>query len=137
MFNLSFYVICWLLFFLLCLPIIFAGLLAIAFDEEKTEVVVNHLQRISDDLNTFANDKVRLKILLEDFKRTYKSYPKDGEDYNLWLDVISRFATNMNLMEVDEVVDFQDKLESANPDSKASIKEAIGKALQKRESNKG
>ncbi|WP_289686568.1 hypothetical protein [Helicobacter japonicus] len=42
----------------------------------------------------------------------------------------------MNLMEVDEVVNFQDKLESANPESKASIKEAIGKALQKRENNK-
>ena len=37
-------------------------------------------------------------------------------------------------MEVDEVVNFQDSLESANPESKANIKEAIGKALQKRES---
>ncbi|MCH5313177.1 MAG: hypothetical protein J1E28_02080 [Helicobacter sp.] len=134
MFNLSFYVICWLLFFLLCLPIIFAGLFAVALDEEGTGVAVNHLQRISNDLNTFANDKAKLKALLEDFKNSYKSCPKDEEDYNLWLDVISRFATNMNLMEVDEVVDFQDKLESANPDSKASIKEVIGKALQKRES---
>ncbi len=39
----------------------------------------------------------------------------------------------MNLMEVEEVVSFQDNLEKANPENKANIKEAIGKALQKRE----
>lgn len=133
MFNLSFYIVCWLLFFLLCLPIIFAGLLAVAMDTEKVENTQSRLSLISQELSDNANDKTKLKELLEEFMRTYKSYPKDGEEYSLWLDIISRFAVNMNLMEVDEVVNFQDSLEGANPDSKASIKEAIGKALQKRE----
>ena len=64
-----------------------------------------------------------------------KNYPKAGDECNLWLDLISRFAANMNLMEVEEVVNFQNSLESANPNEKASIKEAIGKALQKRQGN--
>ena len=94
------------------------------------------MKNISDEINQNINDKAKLKVLLEDFLSNFKNYSKDAEDYNLWLDIISRFAANMNLMEVDEVVNFQDKLESANPESKASIKEAIGKALQRRENNK-
>ena len=67
MFNLSFYVICWLLFFLLCLPIIFAGLLAVALDKEKVVVVTNRLREISNELNKYANDKAKLKLLLDEF----------------------------------------------------------------------
>ena len=133
MFNLSFYVICWLCFFLLCLPIIFSGLFAAALDTEKVEVVVNHLKDISEEINKNVNDKDKLRAVFNDFMSSFKTYPKDGEDYELWVDVISRFAANMNLMEVDEGVNLKDTLENANPDSKVNIREAIGKALQKRE----
>lgn len=134
MFNLSFYVICWLSFFLLCLPIIFSGLFAVALDDDKTQVKESRLHAISRGLETYANDKTRLKLLFDEFLQTYKSFSKDSEDFHLWLNVVTAFAVNMNLMEVDEVVNFQDSLESANPGNKESIKEAIGKALQKRES---
>ncbi|TLD97287.1 hypothetical protein LS71_000590 [Helicobacter jaachi] len=133
MFNLSFYVVCWLSFFLLCLPVIFSGLLAVALDNDKQDNQPSRLSTLSSELDEYANNKEKLKALLDEFLKTYKTYPKDGEEYSLWLDIISRFAVNMNLMEVDEVVNFQDTLESANPESKPSIKEAIGKALQKRE----
>lgn len=134
MFNLSFYVICWLLFFLLCLPIIFSGLFAIALDSEAPKAKESRLHAIAKGLESYANDKTKLKLLLDEFTHTYRTCAKDSEDFSLWLDVIAGFAVNMNLMEVDEVVSFQDSLESANPESKASIKEVIGKALQKRES---
>lgn len=133
MFNLSFYVICWLLFFLLCLPVIFSGLLAVALEKEKVIVEESKLSAIAHKIEEYANDKVRLRTLLNEFMASFKSYPKSGEEFSLWLELISSFAVNMNLMEVDEVVNFQDSLESANPESKAHIKEAIGKALQKRE----
>ncbi|RDU59380.1 hypothetical protein [Helicobacter marmotae] len=134
MFNLSFYVVYWLLFFLLCLPIIFAGLLSIALDNEKVEQKESDLSAISKEIDENTNNKEKLRALLEKFIKNHKSYPQDGEEHSLWLDIISRFAANMNLMEVDEVVNFQDSLEGANPESKASIREVIGKALQKRES---
>ncbi len=132
MFNISFYVICWLLFFLLCLPIIFAGLFAVALDTEKPKVV-STLDNISTQLNEYANDKEKLQVLLEKFMHSHKNCPQDENKSDLWLDIVSRFAVNMHLMPVDEVVNFQDVLESANPDKKANIKEVIGKALQKRE----
>lgn len=134
MFNISFYVVCWLVFFLLCLPVIFAGLLAVALENDKIEIKESRLNALSQELNEFANDKAKLKPLLDEFLRSFKTYPKNGEEYGLWIELISAFAVNMNLMEVDEVVNFQDSLESANPESKANIKEAIGRALQKRES---
>ena len=89
MFNISFYVVCWLVFFLLCLPVIFAGLLAVALENDKVEVKESRLNALSQELNEFANDKAKLKPLLDEFLR---------------------------------------------PESKANIKEAIGRALQKRES---
>ncbi len=135
MFGLSFYVICWLLFLLLCLPIIFAGLLAIALEIESAVVTESRLKGISREFNKYVNDNTKLRVLLEEFMRSLKNYPKAGDECNLWLDLISRFAANMNLMEVEEVVNFQNSLESANPNEKASIKEAIGKALQKRQGN--
>ena len=134
MFNISFYVVCWLVFFLLCLPVIFAGLLAVALENDKTEIQESRLSILSKELNEFADDKAKLKLLLDEFLRSFKTYPKNDEEYGLWIDVISAFAVNMNLMEVDEVVNFQDSLESANPESQANIKDAIGRALQKRES---
>ena len=96
--------------------------------------ILSRLNALSQELNEFANDKAKLKPLLDEFLRSFKTYPKNGEEYGLWIELISAFAVNMNLMEVDEVVNFQDSLESANPESKANIKEAIGRALQKRES---
>lgn len=132
MFNVSFYVICWLLFFLICLPIIFAGLFATALEDDGTKSSKKSLQSFSDELNAAANDKAALKVLLDEFMKAYKKYPIDGAEHSLWIDIISRFAANMNLMEVDEVVKFQDSLESANTGDNA-IKEAIGKALQKRQ----
>ncbi|WP_104742526.1 hypothetical protein [Helicobacter cinaedi] len=134
MFNISFYVVCWLVFFLLCLPVIFAGLLAVALENDKIEIQESRLSILSKELNEFADDKAKLKLLLDEFLRSFKTYPKNDEEYGLWIDVISAFAVNMNLMEVDEVVNFQDSLESANPESQANIKDAIGRALQKRES---
>ena len=134
MFNISFYVVCWLVFFLLCLPVIFAGLLAVALEKDKIEIQESRLSILSKELNEFADDKAKLKLLLDEFLRSFKTYPKNDEEYGLWIDVISAFAVNMNLMEVDEVVNFQDSLESANPESQANIKDAIGRALQKRES---
>ena len=74
MFNLSFYIIWWLLFFLLCLPIIFAGLFAIALDTEKVEVAENRLKNISDEINQNINDKAKLKVLLEDFLSNFMDY---------------------------------------------------------------
>lgn len=133
MFNISFYAFCWLFGFLICLPIIFSGLLAVALEDDTPPPEVSQLSEIAQLLETYTNDKTKLKSLFDRFMELYKTYAKSGKEYNLWLDIISKFAVNMNLMEVDEVVKFQDTLENANPESKASIKEAIGKALQKRE----
>ncbi len=133
MFNLSFYVICWLCFFLLCLPIIFSGLFAAALEEDKPTIKQSSLKVLSNEIDKWTNDKDKLKALFEKFLQNYKTQPQDASEHSLWLDMISRFAANMNLMEVEEVVSFQDNLEKANPENKANIKEAIGKALQKRE----
>ncbi|MCX2716285.1 hypothetical protein OQH61_00840 [Helicobacter sp. MIT 21-1697] len=133
MFNLSFYVICWLCFFLLCLPIIFSGLFAIALEEEKVQTNQSALKALAGKFDKCANDKAKLRALLEEFIQRFKTQPEDESEHSLWLEMISKFVTNMNLMEVDEVVSFQDNLESANPEKKGEIKEAIGKALQKRE----
>lgn len=136
MFNLSFYLICWLGILLLCLPIIFSGLLAVAFEDESVEIKHIPLSEISAQIERNINNKETLKELKDSFLTHYKSYANDEEDYPLWLDIISRFAVNMNLMSVDEVVNFEDLLESANPDNKSAIKEAIGKALQQRENKR-
>lgn len=133
MFNLDFYIVCWLLFFLLCLPIIFSGLLAVALEKEKVIVKASQLGELHAKLKEFSNDKIKIKLLFDEFMESFKTYARTGKEYDLWLDLISNFAVNMNLMEVDEVVNFQTTLESANPESKAQIKEAIGRALQKRE----
>lgn len=133
MFNLSFYIICWLLFFLLCLPVIFSGLLAVALERDPLAAKKSKLDELHKKLGESANDKAKLKLLFNEIIESFKTYSKDGKEYNLWLDLISNFAVNMNLMEVDEVVNFQTTLEDANPESKAQIKEAIGRALQKRE----
>ena len=100
MFNLSFYIIWWLLFFLLCLPIIFAGLFAIALDTEKVEVAENRLKNISDEINQNINDKAKLKVLLEDFLSNFKNYSKDAEDYNLWLDISFCLVFFLDLLQI-------------------------------------
>lgn len=134
MFNVSFYVLSWLFMFLVCLPIIFSGLLAVAFEKNETPIIVDDkLSEISALIDANINDKAKLRELLERFKTECKTCEKDAEKRSLWLDVIGRLTSNMNLMEVDEVVGFQDFLEHANPEQKAAIKEIIGKALQKRE----
>lgn len=133
MFNLGFYIVCWLLFFLLCLPVIFSGLLAVALEKERVIAKKSQLGELHSRLKEFSNDKVKLKLLFDEFMGSFKTYSNNNKEYNLWLDLISNFAVNMNLMEVDEVVNFQTTLENANPESKAQIKESIGRALQKRE----
>ena len=88
MFNISFYVVCWLVFFLLCLPVIFAGLLAVALENDKVEVKESRLNALSQELNEFANDKAKLKPLLDEFLRSFKTYPKNGEEYGLSLPLL-------------------------------------------------
>jgi len=129
MFNLSFYIICWLGIILLCLPIVFSGLFAVAF--EKETVLENMpLSQISAQLDEKPNN---IKELLKVFLAYHKTCKSDDKNYSLWLDIIARFAINMNLMSVDEVVNFKDILENANPNNKNDIKDAIGKSLQQRE----
>ena len=89
MFNISFYVVCWLVFFLLCLPVIFAGLLAVALENDKTEIQESRLSILFKELNEFANDKAKLKPLLDEFLRSFKTYPKNGEEYGLWIELTS------------------------------------------------
>lgn len=50
MFDIFFYVMCWLVMFILALPIIFAGLLSVALENDEKPIVKNPLMELYKEI---------------------------------------------------------------------------------------
>ncbi|MGX2984103.1 hypothetical protein ACWIWK_01305 [Helicobacter sp. 23-1048] len=134
MFDLIFYVFCWVVMLSLALPLIFAGILSVAVSKQSDEAPQqqgNDLVALLALVTANKENKEALTQNYETFK--YKFNKCDGKDKDTWIEIIHEFCVNPLLMETNEVANFRDKLEDDNPEIKEEIRKKIGEALQQRE----
>ncbi|RAX56046.1 hypothetical protein [Helicobacter sp. 10-6591] len=129
MFDTFFYLFCWLMMFMLGLPVIVAGILT----TYNTQTIKNPLQQLTQDVSTYKNNKEKLKIHYDDFCKNFRTCPDTKEDYEMWLGLVYEFCVNPLLMEAEAVAKWRDELENDNPNSKNEIRTKIATALQKRD----
>ncbi|HIV48749.1 hypothetical protein [uncultured Helicobacter sp.] len=133
MFDLFFYVLCWLVMFILALPIMFAGLLSVALENDNAPVAANPLAELHKEVLAYKDNKEKLKECYTTFTDKFTKCAQNSPDYNLWLEIIYNFSLNPILMETDEVAKFRDMLEDENPSIAKQIQTKVGTALQHRE----
>lgn len=133
MFDLIFYVFCWVIMLSLAIPVIFAGILSVAVSKQSDEAPQedNDLSALLALITANKENKEALTKNYETFKYKFSKYIEKHKD--AWLDIIHEFCVNPLLMEASEVANFRDKLEDDNPEIKDEIRKRIGEALQKRE----
>ena len=133
MFDLIFYVFCWVVMLSLALPVIFAGILSVALSKQNnvSPQAENDLAALLAIISANKGNKEALSKNYETFKYKYAKYEEKHKD--TWLDIIYEFCINSTLMETDEVANFRDKLEDDNPQIKDEIRKKIAQALQTRE----
>ena len=61
MFDLVFYIMCWLVMFILALPIVFAGLLSVVLENDNTPVATNPLTELHAEVLAHKDDKQKLQ----------------------------------------------------------------------------
>lgn len=133
MFDVVFYVMCWLVMFILTTPIIFAGLLSVALEDRNTPIPTNPLAQLHAAVLAHKDNKEKLKEHYKTFTDKFTKCAQNSPDYNLWLEIIYNFSLNPILMETDEVAKFRDTLEDENPSIAKQIQTKVGTALQHRE----
>lgn len=133
MFDLFFYVLCWLVMFILVLPIVFAGLLSVALENDDVPVATNPLADLHKQVLAYKDNKEKLKECYKTFTSNFTKCASNSPNFNIWLDIIYNFSINPILMEADEVAKFRDMLEDENPSIAKTIQTKVGTALQHRE----
>lgn len=133
MFDIFFYVMCWLVMFILALPIIFAGLLSVALENDEKPIVKNPLAELRKEVLANKDNKEKLQKNYQTFTNKFSKCAPNDPNFNIWLDIIYNFSINPVLMEADEVAKFRDMLEDENPSITKAIQNKIGSALQRRE----
>ncbi len=133
MFDLIFYVFCWVVMLSLALPLIFAGILSVAVSKQSDEAPQqgNDLTALLALVTANKENKEAITQNYETFKYKFSKY--NGQDKDTWIEIIHEFCINPILMETNEVASFRDKLEDDNPEIKDEIRKKIGEALQQRE----
>ena len=133
MFDLVFYIMCWLVMFILALPIVFAGLLSVVLENDNTPVATNPLTELHAEVLAHKDDKQKLQKHYKTFTDKFSKCAPNNPNFDIWLDIIYNFSINPILMEADEVAKFRDMLEDENPSITKQIQTKVGTALQHRE----
>ncbi len=133
MFDVFFYVMCWLVMFILALPIVFAGLLSVALENDEKPIAKNPLAELYKEILAHKDDKKKLQENYKTFTKNFSTCTPNNPDFDTWLNIIYNLSINSILMEADEVAKFRDMLEDANPSIAKAIQNKIGSALQHRE----
>lgn len=133
MFDIFFYVMCWLVMFILALPIVFAGLLSVALENDEEPIVKNPLMELYKEILAHKDDKEKIQENYQTFTKNFNTCPPNSPNFDTWLNIIYNLSINSVLMEADEVAKFRDMLEDANPSIAKAIQNKIGSALQHRE----